>query len=413
MPAAKLTLKQARRLAVQCQLLDSTANLPKNKEGAARVIERLGYVQVDTINVIERAHHHTLWTRLPDYQPEMLLELQAKDRRVFEYWGHAASYLPMTDYRFYRPQMKSYLKVDPVSSKYDTEDWKTKWIKENRKLLNMVLTRVRKQGPLTAADFPDVKERRRDSWWDWKPAKTALEILFWTGKLMITERRRFQRVFDLTERVLPPGVNTKMPARAELGRFAVRRALNAHGIATAREIKQHIALCNQKTIDHALAELIDAGKVVPVETTGLSDRDYYAWTENLEFVSRRKPRLRLLSPFDNLIIQRDRTRALFGFDYQLECYKVPKQRKYGYFVLPILWGTELIARLDPKADRKAKKLVVRSLVFEPGFTDYDAVLQPLARKLHDFAAFNEVGTVVLERIRPAKLKAPLNRLLRV
>jgi uncharacterized protein YcaQ len=308
--------------------------------------------------------------------------------------------------------MKAYLKVDPISQKYDTDNRKSAWVRENRKLVNMVLARVRKEGPLTVADFPDVKEGPRDSWWDWKPAKTALEVLFWTGRLMIAERRGFRRVFDLTERVLPPGLNTKPPTRPELGRFAVRRALDIYGVATAREIRQHIALCDQPTIDQALAELTGADKVIPVTIRGLTDREYYALAEGLKPVPRRKPRLHLLSPFDNLIILRDRTRRLFGFDYQLECYKVPKQRKYGYFVLPILWGEKFVGRLDPKADRKAKKLLIRSLLFEPGFDKPDAVLQPLARKLQQFAAFNGVNTVILERVKPARLKTPLSRLLR-
>ncbi|MBA7698532.1 hypothetical protein ES703_107210 [subsurface metagenome] len=192
----KISSALARRLPLHSQLLDGRTKLPKGKEGIAQAIEKLGYVQIDTIAVINRAHHHTLWTRRPDYSPAMLDELQAKDRRVFEYWGHAASYLPMKDYRYYIPRMRAF-------------PWGDGWIKRmherHKDVMKDVLERITKEGPLGSADFKAPDGKKRGAWWDWKPAKTALELLMWRGDLMVTERRNFQRIYDLTERVLPGG----------------------------------------------------------------------------------------------------------------------------------------------------------------------------------------------------------------
>lgn len=406
-----MTAKQARRLAVRRQLLDR-ARLPEGKEGAARAVEHLGYVQIDTISVVQRAHHHTLWNRVPGYDPAHLDELQSKDRRVFEYWGHAASFLPMTDYRFYKPMMTDYVRFDPVSEKYDPDDRKSNWIHTNKRLLDMVINRIAKQGPLAAADFPDVREGKRDSWWDWKPAKTALEVQFWMGNLMVTERRKFQRVYDLTERVLPKGTDTRTPDAAEVARFAVRRALNAHGVASRNEIQGHLSIGRMVDIDSALAELVGAREVVEIRAAGARDGELYALAESLSApAGRARAALHLLSPFDNLIIQRPRTERVFGFSYQMECYKPAAKRIHGYFVLPILWGADLIGRLDAKADRKTKELIIHTLLFENEFTEHDAVLEPLASRLKEFATFNGVDRVRLTSVTPAKLKRPLTKLL--
>ena len=174
-------MSTARKLAIGCQGLDAPWKLPKGKEGVAQVIERLGYVQIDTIAVVQRAHHHTLWSRRWDYTPQMLHELQAQDRRVFEWWGHAASYLPMCDYRYYLPRMRAF------AERQKTRDW----LGQNAQLVGDVVDRIRDEGPLGSSDF-SAPEGKRGSWWDWKPAKRALETLFNTGEMMVTERRNFQ-----------------------------------------------------------------------------------------------------------------------------------------------------------------------------------------------------------------------------
>lgn len=396
----------ARRLTLHSQLLDGRTKLHKGKEGIARAIEHLGYVQIDTISVIERAHHHTLWTRVPGYKQEMLDELLASDRRVFEYWGHAASYLPMKDYRYYVPGMRAF-------------PWGDGWIKrmyENHKdVMKDVLARIRKQGPLGSADFKAPDGKKRGAWWDWKPAKTALELLMWQGDLMVTERRNFQRIYDLTERVLPSEIDARVPDPAEVARFRVRRALCAHGIATQREILDHLHISSKEKVPDALAEMVAAGEVIKLSIEGIYGNDYYAPAEVMETSTRlrkRKPIIHLLSPFDSMIIHRYRIQQLFGFPYTLECYTPPAKRKYGYFCLPILWGEGFAGRLDPKADRKQKTLIVRNIVFEPEFKDYEGVLPPLAEKLKDLASFNACDEVQIEKTIPGKIGTHLSRTLR-
>ena len=398
----ELTRAQARRLAIQSQGLDGRWRLPKGKEGAAQAVERLGYVQLDTIAVVERAHHHTIWARCPDYTPQALHELLAVDRRVFEYWANAASYVPMADYRYYVPRMRG------------AANRRHAWYlsAEGRQIREHVVERIRNEGPLGSADFKAPEGRKRGSWWDWKPAKQALEWLFDMGELMIAERRHFHRIYDLTERVLPPGVDTAPPPPDEVARFIVRRVLGTWGVAPAGEIRwgwhRHAGR------GEAMAELVAAGEVTPVRIRGM-DEEWYALTHALGAATRRASatrRLHILSPFDSLVIRRRHLARLFGFHCKLECYTPAAKRRWGYFCLPILWGETFVGRLDAKADRKAKTLVIRKLLFEPGFADLDGVLEPLAAKLRAFAAFNGCDRVVIEAAEPRKARAPLTRTLK-
>jgi hypothetical protein len=406
METVKISLSSARKLALTGQLFYDQVELPRGKEGVAQTVEELGYVQIDTIAVVQRAHHHTLWTRRADYEPQMLHELQAVDRRVFEYWGHAASYLPMSDYRYYLPRMRSY--NEPKNR------WEQDRLEKHGHLMGPVLERIRHEGPLASKDFKPPPGTQRGQWWDWKPAKIALELLFWRGDLMITERRNFQRIYDLTERVLPLDVDTRFPDDDELGKFHVRRALSAYGVAREREVQDHIRAASRAVVSKSLADLVDAGEVMRVEVEGDEGADYYALAEMLETPGRHQQnptRVVLLSPFDNLIIQRKRLERLFGFDYRLECYVPAAKRKYGYFALPILWGEKLVGRLDPKADRKSKTFIVRGLFFEPGFADFDAFLPLFADSLSAFARFNQCERVMVENVSPVEIVEPLALLL--
>lgn len=405
----RLSPGQARRLCVECQLLGKRSSPPSGKDGVVSIVEHLGYVQIDTISVIERAHHHVIWTRVPDYEPRMLHELQAVNRTVFEYWGHAASYLPMSDYRYYLERMKSF----PQGWNYWTKELFDKY----RPVMKQVMDRIRKEGPLGSADFESPKGDRRGTWWDWKPAKAALEMLFWKGDLMVTERRNFQRIYDLTERVLPSWADTRIPNNNEIDRFLVTRALKAGGLATAREIRDHIHLADQKRIDEAIKELIDAGEVIEIKVEGLGDKKYYSLHENIEKTLSDKEKkagkggkeVHLLSPFDNLVIQRERINKLFGFNYQLECYVPKDKRKNGYFMLPILWGEELVGKLDPKAERKEGVLTVHNVLLEKEFNEFDALLPELASSITGLAKFNDLNKIRVEKTSPARLRSVLNK----
>jgi uncharacterized protein YcaQ len=403
MAAETLSLADARRLAVCAQLLDGQRHgLPSGKAGAAETIEWLGYVQIDTIAVVRRAHHHVLWARCPEYDASMLHELQASDRRVFEYWAHAMAYLPMSDYRYYVPRMNRI--------RAEGTPWMREWRAKYPDVLDEVLARIRAEGPLTSKDFEPPPGTKRGTWWDWKPAKRALELLFWQGDLMIAERRAFQKVYDLTERVLPPDVDSSPPSDAECARFQVRRALRALGAACEREIREYGKLATKPRLAAALDELIDAGEVVRVRVGGSATGDF-ALVESLEALDGRPidSNVHLLSPFDGLIIQRPRVRRLFDFDYTIECYVPEAKRKYGYFVLPILYGDRLVGRLDPKADRKAGRLVVRKLWLEKGFEADETFLERLGERIAQFAVFNECDSVIVEKASPAKLRGPASR----
>lgn len=378
-----IPVSAARRILLRAQGLDGSWPLAAGEKGAADVVDRLGYVQIDTIAVIERAHHHILWTRHRDYTPAMLDGLLSRDRRVFEYWTHAAAYIPLRDYRFYLPKMRAYARRATIRE----------WLKENRRIVRHVRDRIRAEGALRSADFTNPGERR-GAWWDWTPAKRALEILYWTGELMIAERRNFQRVYDLTERVLPTAVDTTPPRPAEVARYVVRRTLAAQGIVTGREAAWWSK--DRKRVAAALAELVDAKEVMEVRVEG-GETPYFTPSAALDSGLDRAPdnrTVRLLSPFDNLIIDRARALRFFGFEYRLECYTPEPKRKYGYFTLPILWGDRLVGRLDPKAERKEGRFVVRKLVFEPGFREVDALRPALDRALRELAAFHGCGEII-------------------
>lgn len=394
----------ARRLTLHAQLLRPGPKLLTGLDGVEEVFDQLGYVQIDTISVIQRAHHHTLWTRLPDYSPDALHQLQTVERKVYEHWGHALSLLPMKDYRFSLPRIARF------------RDPENRWLKTKRKLCGHlekpVLERIRAEGPLAAKDF---NHERMKGVWNAKPSTGALEILFFGGELMITERRGMERVYDLTERVLPDWVNTKRPSEEELGQHLINRAVRAHGLVTERDIRDHIDTADNGVISATLTKMLEEGEVVPVTIEGLDKQQYHTTPDALNHAARlraTKPAVHLLTPFDNSIILRERLLRLFEFDYSLECYSPAAKRKYGYFVLPILYGEKIVGRLDPKTDRQAGVLLIRKLWLEDNSLDPDAFLPALADKLNRLARFVGADRVKIEKCAPAKYRAPLQKLLK-
>ncbi len=382
---------------------------------AAKLVEQLGYVQIDTLAVVQRSHHLTMWARLPRYQPKILDDLQAKERKIFEYWTHAMSYVPMADYRYYLPRMRNFKKP--------THKWVLAKLDPCKQYLKPVLQRIREEGPLGAKDFEKPKGKN-GSWWDWKPAKMALEFLVWRGDLMVAYRQNFHKRYDLTERVLPAGTDTRMPSPQEVGQFIVRRAIKSMGVMSEPDLCAYLQPGNardsdfhavdRKTLLTVLRQLVEAEEIIPVQIEPDPKRTYYVQRAGLTRPKGKKKekQLFLLSPFDNLIIQRERCRRIFGFDYALECYVPALKRKVGYFVMPILWDNQLVGRLDPKADRKTGTLHILNLVLEPGFKDLDAFLPALAKKLCDFSEFNGCQQVDIVKTQPKKITPILKRLLR-
>lgn len=396
----RITKEQARRFLLQRQLLDHTHQLT-GLQGAYKVIDRLGYVQIDTINVIERSHHIVLFTRCPDYTADYLHQLQLRKKKIFEYWAHAASFIPMKDFRFYLRKMKG---------QHQFEGWINSWHKKHRTIVKSVRKRIEQEGALMASDFTDTRKRKRGPWWDWKPAKAALEVLFWRGELMIKERKNFQRVYDLTERLLPAHIDTTIPSEIEEDRFFVRRALDALGIATNQDINRYI--WGKRKLNQVVHEMCRGGEVLSITISGL-DKQYYILRKYLKKLFDRQARekhvVSFLSPFDNTIILRDRTAALFDFSYTLECYTPPKKRTFGYFCLPILWQNDLVGRIDPKADREKGILLLRNVVIEKKPSVHHDFLHALSHALKDFAHFHKCEDIVIERATPSNYKKLLAR----
>ncbi len=383
-----LSVEHARKLVLHSQQLPPRKRQGRAIEATLAAIEHLSYIQIDTISVIQRAHHHTLWNRNPRYQPAQLDQLVAS-KQVFEYWSHAAAYLPMRDYRFslYR---KCAIRTGALNH----------WHARDAGIMKMVLERITVEGPLMARDFEHSGGKTGE--WESKPAKQALESLFMQGDLMISRRDKFHKVYDLSERVLPSGLNQTLPTDEEYARFLIKRFLNANGIALAGEftyLLKNIKLQLLKTLQQMLAD----GELKQICVAGV---EYYVLPQSLALLDKPLARnaLKILSPFDNLLIQRKRMSALFGFDYQIECYVPANKRKYGYFVLPILWDGQLLARMDCKANRRTETLHVLNLVMEPGMKKQEAFSLALIKELKTFMRFNGTRAVVLNQVSCAAMK---------
>lgn len=378
----------ARKLALFSQRLP-TSGLPRGLAGVREAIRHLGYVQIDTLSVVARAHHHTLWVRVPGYSPRHLDRL-VSERAIFEYWAHAAAYLPMEDFRFCLPRMHT------VAGAHKH------WFPRNPKLMREVLARIRSDGPLQARDFDT--HRGASGMWEWGPVKQAIERLFMEGKVLVTRRDRFQKLFDLTERVVPAWVDTTMPSQREYAHHLVDRSLCAHGLARANEMGYQRKGMGQ-AIERALSEKLESGQVHAVKIHRVPGR-YYAAADFEDRLHRRlgRRRLRVLSPFDNLVIQRQRILKLFDYDYQLECYTPAAKRRFGYFCLPVLWQGKLVARMDAKADRANRRFVIRQLHLEKKVRETAELGARLHREIAAFADFNGCSELVLGSSMPRSIR---------
>ena len=381
-----LPLPEARAIALRAQgLAEDAAPFGLGQAGTLAALEHLGYVQVDTIHVLERAHHHVLWSRVPDYRPEFLHALQAEGT-AFEYWNHAASYLPTSGYRYSRRLMQKY-RAHPHWAQ-DTP--------ELRQSMRRMLALIRAQGPLRLRDIESTGKSA--SWSDegmGKIERRALHELWMRGELMIRERHGMQKVFDLTARVLPPDTDLRLPTAREDAIFHIRRSLRALGLARAPELHYLRDCGHAGEIRAALLTLVKRREIVPLEVAGHAAYALPAALENRAPI--REEHVRILSPFDNLVIQRKRLQWLFGFDFLTEIYVPAAKRKYGYFALPILCGDRFIGRLDAKADRPTRHLRIHSLHFEPAIRDQAALTASLEKALIPFTHFQHCDRYTLPR----------------
>jgi hypothetical protein len=382
--AAKL-----RRIALNQQGLLKAEFFGRGKRATLRAIEQLGYVQIDTISVVERAHHHVLWSRVPNYRPKFLDQL-VKQRLVFEYWFHAAAWLPMTDYRFALPRMAT---INGERNWFEASD---------RKLTDSILRRIETEGPLRARDFADTREVN-NGWWDWKPAKQALEQLFMRGELMVSGREGFQKVYDLSERVLPDWVDRSMPGLDAYASHLIDTTLRAHGFASL--VSMTYLRKGKQLRDAVKQQLLQRLETNLLTTVDLGDNNpLYIDPELLESrAPRSSAQVRILSPFDNAVIQRQRGREIFAFDYQIECYVPAPLRQFGYFCLPIMYRDRLVGRIDCKAHRNDNLLEIRSLYIEHKVgADF---IELLFQALRSFAAFNNCTRLQVQSARELLIKS--------
>ena len=354
MPDA-LTFDQARRVALAAQGLAAPA--PAARAGPARlraVLERLGAIQIDSINVVARSHELVLAARVGPHDRTAFDRLVYRRRAGLEYWGHAASFLPIDHYRLCLPRMRRLAQA--------TRGWWADVRQRNRHLYGPVLERINAEGPLAASAFRDPDGPRRGSWWDWAPAKHVLEDLFDQGVLLVHDRVNFERRYDLAERVLPAGVDTSEPTAAEAACQLTLLAARHLGVGTAADLADYYRL-RPPGARAALAEAVGSGLLQEVTVQGWARPAYLLPGTRVPRRVAHPPVL--LSPFDSLVWSRERTERLFGFRYRLEVYVPAPKRVHGYYTMPVLAAGRLVARVDPKHDRQAGRLLLRGLHLEP------------------------------------------------
>ncbi|MCG7220593.1 crosslink repair DNA glycosylase YcaQ family protein [Acinetobacter sp. AG3] len=379
-------IESLRRLALSHQGLISPASFGTGLSGTRHAIEHLGYVQIDTISVVERAHHHILWSRVPDYQQSHLNQL-VKQQHIFEYWFHAASYLPMQDYRYALPHMTS---IRNGEHRY--------FNRGDQAFMNEILARAKAEGSIRLRNIEQGNKQNSGGWWNSSLARRSIEQLFMQGDLMISERNGMEKVYQLTEYCIPSHLDLSVPTLEEYARYLFNTTLRAHGVFAWKQLL-HLKVGQKirEAMRDIVNEQLDAGVITTLAQFGNSDKEsqnLYIKTDALEQIPNIELKVKILSPFDNLVIHRERLNTLFKFDYRLECYVTPPKRIFGYFCLPILYGDQIVGRIDCKAHRAKNQFEVISLHLEPQHLNHtiaDAAhfFSALNTEIRHFAQFNQ------------------------
>ena len=393
MKSSDLSASAARRIALAAQgFASERPERATNLGHVRRAIDRLGLLQIDSVNVLTRAHYLPLFSRLGDYDSDHLDSLAwgRKSRRgLFEFWAHEASLLPLDKHPLWRWRMER-----AARNAGDGKGKLHEFRRSRKRFIDSVRRQVAERGPLAASDL-DEGAGKTGPWWGWSDAKLALEWLFFAGEVTTATRRgAFERVYDLTERVLPAEVLAlPTPAADEAQRELLRISANALGIASETDLRDYFRLGVADT-KARIAELVEAGELLQVEVEGWQKPGYL---DPAARQPRRPVEARaLLAPFDPLIWDRDRTHRLFDFFYRIEIYTPIAKRKHGYYVLPFLLGEKLVARVDLKADREARRLLVHAAHLEPG-AHVGEVAGPLREELQLMAQWLGLEEVSLPR----------------
>jgi uncharacterized protein YcaQ len=344
-----LTKTEARRIWLRAQRLDSSTPFGAGPQATAAAVDHLGYVQIDTINVIERCHHHILWSRIPEYRRADLRQAQSVDKTVFEYWTHALAYVPAKDIRFFLPAMRRHHREGH------------KWLGSVKPAdLRKVLGLIRRGGALTIRDIDDdVLVDKEHLWASRKPSKRALQLAFYGGVLTISERNGMLKTYEMMTRHFGWDRTPKPASAAEVSVYLLDRSLRAQGIVSLDSIC-HLDAPSKPAIRRLIERRVRRGELVPVALQDAGKQEHWAHPDTLQTASDgASGSVHILSPFDPLIIQRKRTELFFGYGHRFEAYLPREKRRFGYFALPVRVGDEIVAAVDLKTDRKARQLLVQ------------------------------------------------------
>jgi uncharacterized protein len=394
----RFSVEAARTMLLAAQGLGSA---PKRatKDDVRGIIRRMGVLQIDSISVVARSPYLVLWSRLGSYEPRWLDELLAEGA-LFEYWSHAACFIPIEDYGLYRRLM------------IDGEQKTRNWMRAHQEEIQHVMERVNENGPVRSAEFART-DGKAGGWWEWKPEKRALEHLFAAGELMISRRENFHRIYDLRERVLakalPDWEDTLAPTEQEVRRALALKAVRALGVAFDRWVPDYFRTPKKGAVG-LLEELADDGSLLRVT---IEDEPAYVHPDNATLAENvlsnelQSSVTTLLSPFDPIVWDRARASELFGFDYKIEVYTPAARRRYGYYSLPILHDGALVGRLDAKAHRKQNVFEVKVVHLEPDTPVNDDLISGLADALRDCAGWHGTPEILVRRSDPQELAALL------
>lgn len=342
-----LSTTQARQIWLRAQRLDTREPFGEGPAAVADAVSHLGYVQIDTINVIERCHHHILFSRIPSYRRADLRHAQSVDRSVFEYWTHALSYVPSKDFRFFLPAMREHKREGH------------KWYASVTPADTRKVMRLLRAGPLTIRDIEDdVLTEKEHLWQSRKPSKRALQLAFYTGVATISARQGMLKTYDLMTRHFGWDKLPKPASPKEITAYLLERALRSQGVVSLDSIC-HLDAPSKKPVASLVASRVRRGDLVPIAIEGAGKQEHWAMPAALEPHDVSPDLVHILSPFDPLIIQRKRTNLIFGYNHLFEAYVPKAKRKLGYFALPVLVGDEIVAALDLKTDRQARKLLMQ------------------------------------------------------
>jgi len=383
--AAQGLLQPRRRKAVKADVLDA--------------IRHLGVLQIDTIHVVARSPYLVLWSRLGDYPLPWLEELLAEGA-LFEYWAHEACFVPIEDYRLLRHRM---LNPGAMGWKYSE-----RWMREHKADVEALLEHVRAKGPVRSSDF-ERKDGKGGGWWEWKPEKRTLEVLFTAGQLMIARRQNFQRVYDIASRVLPDWDDSQLPTGEETQRELALKTVRALGLSKAAWIADYYRTRPPRPQPEPLVEqgLLLRGRVEGWKEPVYIHPDLAGLAQMAQDGTLVPSATTVLSPFDPVVWDRRRAQELFGFDYRLECYTPAEKRRYGYFTLPILRRGALVGRVDAKAHRKEGIFELKALTLEPGVKTSERFVRDVAAAVQRCANWHQCSQVQVVRSEPAAFGAAL------